>query len=258
MDNNVNMENPMIVPKTKIGEFISEIRNHYKAYPSYKIVFTNGCFDILHAGHVDYLNKAKKKGNFLVVALNSDKSIRIIKGKNRPIVCQFQRAQVLDGLQAVDAVVIFDEVEPLELIEEIKPDVLVKGADWETKDIIGKDFVESYGGEVCGIPFRVNTSTSSIINKVKGNKKLNEDVFKTALEKWGSEAQIGMCIEESGEMLAKINQLARGRIELEELVEEFVDVYIMMCQMRWIHKDAFDKIFNHKVRRIRKKLGLDL
>ena len=244
----------MIVPRSKILELVKYIREEH---PTHKIVFTNGVFDILHCGHVDYLKEAKKFGDILIVAINSNKSIRIIKGKDRPIIDQFQRAQIISNLKSVDAVVIFDEVEPLEIIEEIKPEVLVKGADWEKKDIIGKDFVEQNGGKVVGIPLKIRTSTTKIINKIRGKKLLNDEVFRLALETWGEDAQVGMCIEESGEMLAKINQLARGRIEVKDLIEEFVDVYIMMSQMRWIHRDIFDKIFDYKVKRIREKLGIE-
>jgi D-beta-D-heptose 7-phosphate kinase/D-beta-D-heptose 1-phosphate adenosyltransferase len=131
-----------------------------------KVVFTNGCFDILHAGHIRFLQSAKDCGDTLVIGLNSDKSIKKIKGQDRPIICQEQRVEVLLGLKSVDYVVLFDEVDPLKLIETIKPDVLVKGKDWESGTIIGEEFVESYGGEVIRIPFEIDISTSSIIKKI--------------------------------------------------------------------------------------------
>ncbi|MCX8164640.1 MAG: D-glycero-beta-D-manno-heptose 1-phosphate adenylyltransferase [Aquificaceae bacterium] len=131
-----------------------------------KVVFTNGCFDILHAGHVHYLKKAKDLGDILVVGLNSDESIRRIKGPKRPILPQSMRAYLLDGLRSVDYVVIFEEDTPEKLIKAIRPHVLVKGADWATKDIVGADFVLSYGGKVHSIEFEFNVSTSSIIKRI--------------------------------------------------------------------------------------------
>ena len=131
-----------------------------------KIVFTNGCFDIIHAGHVDYLERAKKLGDILVVGLNSDDSVKRIKGKKRPINPQEQRAKVLSSLKPVDYVVIFEEDTPEKLIKAIKPDVLVKGGDWPIEKIVGKEFVESYGGKVLTIPFTYNVSTTEIIKKI--------------------------------------------------------------------------------------------
>lgn len=131
-----------------------------------KIVFTNGCFDILHAGHADYLNKAKSLGDILVVGINSDASVRRIKGEKRPILPQQMRAYLLDNLKPVDYVVIFEEDTPLELIKAIKPNVLVKGADWDLDRIVGADFVLSYGGRVERIAFSFEISTSKIIERV--------------------------------------------------------------------------------------------
>jgi len=131
-----------------------------------KIVFTNGCFDILHAGHADYLKKAKSLGDILVVGINSDESIRRIKGEKRPIIPQELRAFLLDSLKPVDYVVIFEEDTPLELIKAIKPDVLVKGADWDVDKIVGADFVLSYGGKVERIEFSFDISTTKIIEKI--------------------------------------------------------------------------------------------
>lgn len=128
-----------------------------------KVVFTNGVFDIIHAGHVDYLIKAKAAGNALIVGLNSDSSVRKIKGDKRPIIPQTQRAFILSNLKPVDYVVIFDEETPARIIKELIPDVLVKGADWSLDKIVGSDIVISNGGEVKNIPFVNEQSTSQII-----------------------------------------------------------------------------------------------
>lgn len=132
-----------------------------------KIVFTNGCFDIIHAGHVDYLEKAKSLGDFLVVGLNSDDSVKRLKGPTRPVNPLEQRKKVLQALKPVDLVIVFEEDTPERLIKEIKPDVLVKGGDWKIENIVGADFVMSYGGKVCTIDFVYDTSTTKIIEKVK-------------------------------------------------------------------------------------------
>jgi D-glycero-beta-D-manno-heptose 1-phosphate adenylyltransferase len=131
-----------------------------------KVVFTNGCFDILHAGHVRYLTAAAAEGNLLVVGLNSDASVRLIKGDQRPIVKQNHRAEVLAGLGCVDYVVVFDSPDPLLLIQTLKPDVLVKGADWTEETIIGGEFVRSNGGSVVRISLVPEVSTSQIIEKI--------------------------------------------------------------------------------------------
>ncbi|MBW6521761.1 MAG: D-glycero-beta-D-manno-heptose 1-phosphate adenylyltransferase [Desulfoarculaceae bacterium] len=133
-----------------------------------RIVFTNGCFDILHAGHVDYLQQARKQGDFLVVGLNSDRSIRSIKGEKRPINEESRRARVLAGLGCVDAVVLFSEDTPLELITALLPHVMVKGADWQEDAIVGASEVKANGGRVVRIPFATETSTTTIIEKIRG------------------------------------------------------------------------------------------
>lgn len=132
-----------------------------------KIVFTNGCFDILHPGHVSYLEKASGMGDVLVVGLNSDRSVRAIKGKDRPVNKERDRAYVLSALSFVDYVTIFGEDTPEALIKELKPDVLVKGGDWKAKDIVGSDFVKSRGGRVASINFLKGYSTSSLIEKLR-------------------------------------------------------------------------------------------
>jgi D-glycero-beta-D-manno-heptose 1-phosphate adenylyltransferase len=131
-----------------------------------KVVFTNGCFDILHSGHVDYLTKAKALGDILVVGLNSDKSIRKIKGGKRPIVNERNRAIILSALKPVDYIVLFDEETPANLIDEIIPDILVKGGDWDMDKIVGKDTVLNNGGEVKTIEFVNDQSTSKIIETI--------------------------------------------------------------------------------------------
>lgn len=131
-----------------------------------KLVFTNGCFDILHAGHVDYLNKAKACGDILIVALNSDESIKRIKGEKRPIVPQNQRAFIMDNLKAVDYVTFFEEDTPHEIISELVPDILVKGADWDEDKIVGADIVKANGGSVERIEFVNDQSTSNIIDTI--------------------------------------------------------------------------------------------
>jgi len=131
-----------------------------------RVVFTNGCFDILHVGHVRYLTAARAKGDVLVLGLNSDVSVRSIKPDNRPIVNQDQRAEVLAGLTCVDYITIFDEPDPLALIRSVKPDILVKGADWEEAEIIGSDVVKSYGGKVVRVEVVPDISTSRIIQRI--------------------------------------------------------------------------------------------
>jgi len=131
-----------------------------------KTVFTNGCFDILHAGHVQYLEKAKAAGDMLIVGLNSDSSVERLKGKKRPVVTVAERCAVLSGLEAVDAVVIFDEDTPEQIIEKLLPDILVKGADWPLEKIAGAKTVLDHGGEVKTIEFLEGLSTSSIIERI--------------------------------------------------------------------------------------------
>jgi D-beta-D-heptose 7-phosphate kinase/D-beta-D-heptose 1-phosphate adenosyltransferase len=130
------------------------------------VVFTNGCFDILHAGHVTYLEQARSLGNRLVIGLNTDASVRRLKGARRPIVPQAARARLLAALQAVDMVVCFDEDTPLALIQTLCPDILVKGGDYTEATIVGADFVKGKGGRVEVIPFLNGFSTSNIIEKI--------------------------------------------------------------------------------------------
>ena len=131
-----------------------------------RIVFTNGCFDLMHAGHVSYLRAAGCQGDLLVVGLNSDASVRAIKGTARPIVAQQMRAQVLEALECVDYITVFDDPDPLKLILAVKPDVLVKGADWEASRIIGAREVKAAGGEVVRVPLVPGISTTEIIRRI--------------------------------------------------------------------------------------------
>lgn len=131
-----------------------------------RVVFTNGCFDLIHAGHVDYLTKARKFGDALIVGLNSDNSIRRIKGDKRPILLEDERSFIISNLKPVDYVVLFEEDTPGKLIEELIPDILVKGADWAIENIVGREVVEANGGEVKTIEFVNNQSTSKIIDSI--------------------------------------------------------------------------------------------
>ncbi len=132
-----------------------------------KVVFSNGCFDILHAGHVDYLEKAREKGDFLVVALNTDASVRRIKGDDRPVNNQDSRARVLAGLGCINMVILFDENTPYDLIKMINPDILVKGKDYDLSNIVGADIVLQNGGKVETIELTEGLSTTSVIDKIK-------------------------------------------------------------------------------------------
>ena len=132
-----------------------------------KLVFTNGCFDILHSGHVDYLQKARLLGDALMVGLNNDASVRKLKGNSRPIVEETSRASVLAALRVVDAVILFGEETPARLIEKVLPDVLVKGGEYRAEEIVGYQTVTRNGGNVKIFPFLEGHSTSSIIKKIK-------------------------------------------------------------------------------------------
>ena len=134
-----------------------------------RVVFTNGCFDLLHAAHVRLLEQARALGEVLVVGINSDRSVRELKGDNRPLVPEVERAEVLSALEAVDAVTIFDEATPRELIAALLPDVLVKGGDWGT-NIVGKEEVTAAGGRVVSLPYEQGYSTSELIERIAGRQ----------------------------------------------------------------------------------------
>jgi len=131
-----------------------------------KIVFTNGCYDLIHIGHLRCFEEGKKLGDILIVALNSDNSVRTIKGPPRPIIPQEERAEIVSSLKSVDYVTIFDRDDPMEVITSIKPDILVKGGDWNLKTIVGRDIVESYGGKVFSLPLVKGVSTTQIIKNI--------------------------------------------------------------------------------------------
>lgn len=136
-----------------------------------KVVFTNGCFDLLHPGHVRYLEKAREKGDLLIVAVNSDESVKKIKGIRRPVMPELDRAEVLAGLASVNYIVIFSETDPERVIRELTPDVLIKGGDWEKEKIIGRDWVESHGGAVETVRFESDYSTTSLLESIAGRFK---------------------------------------------------------------------------------------
>jgi len=150
-----------IIKREELAENVQALKRAGKT-----IVFTNGCFDLLHIGHIRYLKSAKAEGDVLLVGLNSDRSVRQIKGPARPIVFENERAEVLASLACVDFVTFFDEPDPLATIQVLMPDVLVKGADWEEDAIVGKDVVEANGGRVVRIPVIEGASTSRIIEKI--------------------------------------------------------------------------------------------
>lgn len=150
--------------KIKEKEEISKILGYWK-FKDKKIVFTNGCFDIIHRGHIDYLSKARALGNILVVGLNTDISVKKLKGENRPVQDEMSRALILASFTFVDLVVMFSDETPYNLIKEIKPDILVKGGDYKIKDIVGNNIVTDNGGEVKTIPFLQGYSTTNILKK---------------------------------------------------------------------------------------------
>jgi D-glycero-beta-D-manno-heptose 1-phosphate adenylyltransferase len=131
-----------------------------------RVVFTNGCFDLIHPGHIRYLQEARRLGDALIVALNSDRSVRELKGDKRPILDQSERAEVMAALGCVDYVTIFDATTPREIIAALLPDVLVKGGDWDLDSIVGRDEVEAAGGEVLSLPFVEGCSTSDLIERI--------------------------------------------------------------------------------------------
>jgi len=147
-----------------LEELLGEIEKLKEA--GKRVVFTNGCFDILHIGHARYLEEARRNGDVLVVGVNSDASVRLLKGTKRPIVPQEERAELLAALSVVDFVTIFDEETPLELISSLHPDVIVKGGDWKCENIVGAKLVEGWGGRVVIAPLVEGSSTTNIIAKV--------------------------------------------------------------------------------------------
>lgn len=155
------MRNKVLSP-TEAVAFVEHLR-----HGGQEVVFTNGVFDLLHLGHVRYLQDARREGGALIVGVNSDRSVRAIKGPARPITPEHERAEVLSALRCVDAVVVFDEDDPAHIIDRLQPDVLVKGADWTGDAIIGRDTVEARGGRVVRVPLAAGHSTSAIIEKIR-------------------------------------------------------------------------------------------
>ena len=160
-----------ILPRNELRDALQALRAQGKTK---KIVFTNGCFDILHVGHVRYLHEARRLGDLLVVGMNSDSSVRGIKGQGRPINPEASRAEVLAALADVDFVTIFDEPDPLSLVTLLEPDVMVKGGDWDLENLIGADVVRARGGSVRVIPYVEGDSTTDLIEKIVG-KALREE-----------------------------------------------------------------------------------
>ncbi|MEO0260515.1 MAG: D-glycero-beta-D-manno-heptose 1-phosphate adenylyltransferase [candidate division WOR-3 bacterium] len=152
----------MIVSRKKIKEIVKKLKKERK-----KIVFTNGCFDLIHKGHIYLLKEAKKLGDVLIVGLNSDSSIKKIKGKGRPVLKEKERSFIIDNIKGVDYVVIFNEKTPLKLIKEIKPDILVKGGDYKENEVVGGDFVKKRKGKVVIIPYLNGFSTTDLIGRIK-------------------------------------------------------------------------------------------
>jgi len=150
-----------IIETNRISGIVSELKQAGK-----KIVFTNGCFDILHFGHVSYLEEAKSCGDILIIGLNSDASVKRLKGETRPINGEMERAYVLCGLKPVDYVMIFEEDTPINLIKQVIPSVIVKGGDWRPDQIVGSDVVLANGGEVRSLLFKEGFSTTNIISKI--------------------------------------------------------------------------------------------
>jgi D-beta-D-heptose 7-phosphate kinase/D-beta-D-heptose 1-phosphate adenosyltransferase len=151
--------------KIKDKEILRGILEDLKAKGK-RIVFTNGCFDLLHIGHIRYLEDAKSLGDILVVGVNSDQSIRGLKGNNRPILPQEERTEILSSLGCVDYITVFDEADPLEFISFLQPHILVKGGDWAKETIVGREVVERSGGKVVILPFVEGASTSNLIETI--------------------------------------------------------------------------------------------
>ena len=178
------------------------------------VVFTNGCFDIIHAGHIDLLRRARELGTKLIVGINSDSSVRRIKGEPRPYFSETDRAETLESLRFVDEVRIFDESTPENLINEIKPDVLVKGGDWQIEEIIGADYVQSYGGKVYSIPLKEGYSSTAVVRKIQQGF-----VEEIAIEDF---AKSGLCEKSLTSHIEIVEKLLSGKIENIERCAEII------------------------------------
>ena len=155
-----------VIDRHDIGAFVERLREDRK-----KVVFTNGVFDLLHPGHIRYLQQARALGDALIVGLNADDSVRRNKGPERPLTPAVERAEILAGLECVDAAVVFDEDTPDAIIKAVQPDVLVKGADWAADQIVGRDTVEARGGRVVRIPVVQEYSTTALVERIRGLKR---------------------------------------------------------------------------------------
>jgi rfaE bifunctional protein nucleotidyltransferase chain/domain len=151
-----------VLDRETLKDQMDELRKKGK-----KIAFTNGCFDILHVGHVRYLREAKKTADVLVLALNSDSSVKSIKGEKRPLVCEQERAEVLAALEFIDFITIFSEPTPLKLIDYLRPDILIKGGDWPEEKVVGRESVKKWGGRIIIIPEVKGKSTTNIVDKIR-------------------------------------------------------------------------------------------
>ena len=151
-----------ILERNTLKDKLEELRKIGK-----RVAFTNGCFDILHVGHVRYLREAKKTADILVLALNSDSSVRLLKGEERPLVPEKERAEILAALEFIDFVTIFEELTPLELINYLKPDILIKGGHWPEEKVVGREEIKEWGGRVAIIPEVEGKSTTNIVEKIK-------------------------------------------------------------------------------------------
>jgi len=160
--NKLDILKAKIIDLNKLDSFLAYLR-----FKNQKIVFTNGCFDIIHRGHIEYLAQAASYGDVLIIGLNTDSSVQRIKGINRPVQDEYARAITLASMQFVNAVILFDEETPYNLIKKVQPDILIKGSDYKAEDIVGYDIVKAKGGEVITIDFIDGYSTTSIINKLK-------------------------------------------------------------------------------------------
>jgi D-beta-D-heptose 7-phosphate kinase/D-beta-D-heptose 1-phosphate adenosyltransferase len=160
--NRPTIGHPKVLPLEQAIECVAELKRQGK-----RVVFTNGCFDLLHPGHTRYLAEARALGDVLVVAINSDRTVRELKGPSRPVMTEQERAEVLAALRAVDYITVFDDLTPRDVIARMLPNVLVKGADWGLDEIVGREEVEAAGGRVVSVPLAEGYSTSAIIKKIK-------------------------------------------------------------------------------------------
>ena len=160
---------PGYAGKLKTLEELVAIR-HDLGRQGKQVVFTNGCFDLLHRGHVRFLGQAKSLGDVLIVAVNNDSSVRTLKGPDRPVMSHAERAELLAALAAVDYVLIFEDVDPEKLIRALEPDLLVKGGDWPVDQVVGRQIVESRGGRVCTLPYVEGASSSQLLQRIREGK----------------------------------------------------------------------------------------